>query len=187
MLKTIEEKDEEAESVIYQTAVGLAIAGALNPIPMVGDVTAIIAGWLSMLYRLARIYEAKYDKNAIEKSLLGVLKSAGWYGAGTLAFMSAVTFLKWTGFGALAAAIVNALLNAAFTIAVGNMYKDAWRRGEEPSETEMVNAIKNSVAYASSNVARQRAREIYDQARREGLSREAALERVVKALQSDLK
>ncbi len=186
MLQTIEEKDEEADGVITQTAVSLAVAGALNPIPLVGDVGIIVGGWASMLYRLGRIYEARYDKDWLEKALLEILKSSGWYGLGTALFISAVTFIKWTGVGIVPAMLVNALLNAAFTIAVGEMYKESWRVGEEPNEAMLATRIRSSVEFAKNREARARAKKIYDEARKGGKTREQALERVIRSMKVDL-
>lgn len=181
-----EDRDNEVNDIILKTALTLAIAGAFNPIPLAGDVIAIIGGWSNMLYRIAKVYEASYDPKWLEKALREVFKSSGWYGAGTITFITAVGLLKWTGFGTIPAIIVNALLNAGFTVAVGNMYKDAWKVGQTPTEEDLASRIEGVLRYAKSANKRKKARKVYDEARKRGLSREEALEEVVRAMSEDI-
>ncbi|MEM7126356.1 MAG: DUF697 domain-containing protein [Chloroflexota bacterium] len=182
MFETLSEKDEAANNAIFRTAVTLAVVGAANPIPLVGDVGIVLAGWGRMLFYMANLYEAHYDKNWLLKALAEVFKSLGWYAVSTTIFIGAIELAKFTGVGTISSMIMSALFNACFTFAVGNMYKEAWRIGEEPTEAQLSSAIRSSIEYVQSRNVRQKAREVYSNARKEGLSREDSLKEVVKEI-----
>lgn len=138
----MERKNAKANAEINMAATIAAAAGVANPIPLAGDVVALVAIWTGMLISTARIYEIEIDERSIRIALKQAWRSLGWYAAGTISF---ITIVKWTGVFTVPAAAANGALNAAFTKAVGHMYQQAWIEGwDSPSQEDLDGALKNA-------------------------------------------
>lgn len=172
-------RDERADTIIWTAATGAAIAGALNPTPLVGDVAILITAWVTMLGGMAKLYGAKFDVESFLVAAKQALKSAGLYLAGTFIFIGIV---KFTGAGTVPAAVANALLNFGFTASVGLMYKNAWRVNSDPSVEDLealLREVAEEVVHHLKGEQRRTIMRMYKESRRNGSSRREAIERVI--------
>jgi uncharacterized protein (DUF697 family) len=162
-----------ANAVIFGAAGTVAVAGFLNPVPLL-DYAYIFAAWAGMLATLAPVCGAKFDKEGFYALIKSAFASVAAYMLGVYAFITAV---KWTGIGTIPAAIVNAALNFSFTVAVGKIYEAAWSEGREPAKDELTKrftAIIEQVRGMDSS-ARKRLKARYDALRGSGKSQKDAL------------
>jgi uncharacterized protein (DUF697 family) len=166
-----------ANAVILGAAAGLAVAGFVNPIPLL-DGVYIATAWAGMLASLAPICGVKFDKTAFMTAIKAVFFSLGAYLVGVYAFL---TIIKWTGVGTFPAAIVNAALNFSFTVGVGKVYENAWSEGREPGSDEIASQFRTMIDLVKKmdKETRTELKEKYDRLRAEGASQKDALSQVL--------
>lgn len=152
-------RSDDAEVLIWAAASGAAVAGALNPVPFVGDGIVLITAWITMLTGIAKIYEVSFNAKTFRIGALQAFKSIMLYAVGTLSF---IYLLKYTGVGTIAAAIANAALNFGFTAGIGFMYKEAWENDEEPTTKDIGELLKNVIDYFKNGFSKEKRKKMVD-------------------------
>lgn len=176
------EKDNNANLLIYAVATKAAVAGALNPVPLVGDVGILVFLWTGLLTGLAVNYKVDFDKGIFQTTVIQVIQSVGIYAIGTFLFIG---ILKYTGIGTTLAMIVNGALNFGFTLAVGKMYQNAWKNNKNPDAKDLEDVLKNVVDVVKKKLDKEGKKEVarkFKENIKNGMSRKDAVLKIIKEL-----
>jgi uncharacterized protein (DUF697 family) len=153
------ERDEQADGII-RSHMNYAMMGSAIPIPLL-DLTALTAVQLDMIKKLAQVYVVPFDARA-SRSFLMSLASAmtgRW-----LARFGAASIAKLIpGVGFLAGGAASALLNGAFTYAVGTAIQRHFAKGQPIDELD-VRSIKDELVHLV-ETGRERAAAMFDKIR----------------------
>lgn len=133
-------RDLLADSIIRQAAVGSSVVAGTPMQPEIDqNVNMLIGSWSAMLKALAVVYDVQFDENVWKT----MAKKIFMITVSNLIGPRASYFLNFIG-NDIAVLLAKIALGYASTRAIGNMYKNAWREGREPSEEELKTTLSKS-------------------------------------------
>lgn len=113
--------DEEYDIIIATAAASAASAAPLLVVSVVSDAPVVAGIWTGMIYKICRRAGHEIDRETASRLAVAVAASAGTYWAGSKVLGVILSKIPFTMVPAIGA---NAVLNALFTLRIGNALID---------------------------------------------------------------